>query len=114
MTAGAEIGIVAFGSSHWATLEARDRMADDGLKTSYLLLKALPLTKEMRSFLESLDRVYVVEQNRDGQMASLLKMEYPDLATKIRSILYYTGLPIDAQSVVEGLKQREREEVVAR
>ena len=113
-TAGAEIGIVAFGSSHWATLEARDRMAADGLKTSYLLLKALPLTKETRSFLESLDRVYVVEQNRDGQMASLLKMEYPDLATKIRSILYYTGLPIDAQSVVDGLKQREREEVVAR
>ena len=113
-TAGAEIGIVAFGSSHWAVLEARDRMSAEGLKTSYLLLKALPFTKEIRPFLASVDRVYVVEQNRDGQMASLLKMDYPDLATKIRSILYYTGLPLDAQTVVEGVKQQEREEVVSR
>ena len=100
-TAGAEIGIFAFGSSHWAVLEARDRMSAEGLKTSYLLLKALPFTKEIRPFLASVDRVYVVEQNRDGQMASLLKMEYPDVATKIRSVLYYTGLPLDAQTVVE-------------
>jgi len=113
-TAGAEIGIFAFGSSHWAVLEARDRMSAEGLKTSYLLLKALPFTKEIRPFLASVDRVYVVEQNRDGQMASLLKMEYPDVATKIRSVLYYTGLPLDAQTVVEGVKQREREEVVTR
>ena len=113
-TAGAEIGIFAFGSSHWAVLEARDRMSAEGLKTSYLLLKALPFTKEIRPFLASVDRVYVVEQNRDGQMASLLKMEYPDVATKIRSVLYYTGLPLDAQTVVEGVKQQEREEVVSR
>ena len=68
----------------------------------------------MRSFIEACDRVYVVEQNRDAQMASLLTMEYPDLATKLRPVLHYDGLPIDAPSVVERIQQREREGVLAR
>jgi 2-oxoglutarate ferredoxin oxidoreductase subunit alpha len=87
-------------------------MAAEGLATDYLLLKALPFTGDVRSFLESRDRVYVVEQNRDGQMAALLKMEYPELATRLRSILHYDGLPIDAQSIVDQV--REREGVLAR
>ena len=111
---GAEVGILAFGSSHWAIVEARDLLSADGLKTSYLLLKAVPFTKDVRSFIEAYDRVYVVEQNRDAQMMSLLTMEYPDLATKLRPILHYDGLPIDAESVVERIKERERVEVLAR
>jgi len=109
---GAEIGILGFGSSHWGIVEARDMMAAEGLATDYLLLKALPFSGEVKSFLESRDRVYVVEQNRDGQMAALLKMEYPELAAKLRSILHYDGLPIDAQSIVDQV--RDREGVLAR
>jgi 2-oxoglutarate ferredoxin oxidoreductase subunit alpha len=109
---GAEIGILGFGSSHWAIVEARDMMAAEGLATDYLLLKALPFTSAVAAFLESRDRVYVVEQNRDGQMAALLRMEYPELAAKLRSILHYDGLPIDAQSIVDQV--REREGVLAR
>jgi len=111
-TPGAEIGILGFGSSHWGIVEARDMMAAEGLATDYLLLKALPFSGEVKSFLESRDRVYVVEQNRDGQMAALLKMEYPELAAKLRSILHYDGLPIDAQSIVDQV--RDREGVLAR
>jgi 2-oxoglutarate/2-oxoacid ferredoxin oxidoreductase subunit alpha len=111
---GAEVGILGFGSSHWAIVEARDLLSADGLKTSYLLLKAVPFTKDVRSFIEAYDRVYVVEQNRDAQMMSLLTMEYPDLATKLRPILHYDGLPIDAESVVERIKERERVEVLTR
>ena len=113
-TKGAEIGILGFGSSHWAILEARDRLAADGLTTSYLLLKALPFTKEVKSFLESMKVIYVVEQNRDAQMKALLTMEYPELATKLRSILHYDGLPIDAQSIVDQVQEREREGVLSR
>jgi len=109
---GAEIGILGFGSSHWGIVEARDMLAAEGLPTDYLLLKALPFTADVASFLKSRDRVYVVEQNRDGQMAALLKMEYPELAAKLRSILHYDGLPIDAQSIVDQV--REREGVLAR
>ncbi|HMI30438.1 MAG TPA: 2-oxoacid:acceptor oxidoreductase subunit alpha [Candidatus Limnocylindrales bacterium] len=111
---GATTGILGFGSSHWAIVEARDVLAEDGLKTNYLLLKAYPFTKEVRSFIEACDRVYVVEQNRDGQMKSLLTMEYPDLAMKLRSILHYDGLSIDAESIVDQVKEREREGVLAR
>ena len=111
---GAEVGILGFGSSHWAIVEARDLLTAEGLKTSYLLLKAVPFTNDVRSFIEACDRVYVVEQNRDAQMASLLTMEYPDLATKLRPVLHYDGLPIDAESVVERIKERERVEVLTR
>jgi 2-oxoglutarate ferredoxin oxidoreductase subunit alpha len=111
---GAEVGILGFGSSHWAIVEARDLLSADGLKTSYLLLKAVPFTNDVRSFIRAYDRVYVVEQNRDAQMASLLTMEYPDLATKLRPVLHYDGLPIDAESVVERIKERERVEVLTR
>jgi 2-oxoglutarate ferredoxin oxidoreductase subunit alpha len=111
---GAEVGILGFGSSHWAIVEARDLLSADGLKTSYLLLKAVPFTNDVRSFIEAYDRVYVVEQNRDAQMGSLLTMEYPDLATKLRPVLHYDGLPIDAESVVELIKERERVEVLTR
>ena len=104
---GAEIGILGFGSSHWGIVEARDRMAEDGLTTSYLLLKAIPFANEVRSFLESCDRVYVVEQNRDGQMTSLLRMEYPELAAKLRPVLHYDGLPLDAQSILDRIHERE-------
>jgi 2-oxoglutarate ferredoxin oxidoreductase subunit alpha len=111
---GAEIGILGFGSSHWAIVEARDQLGADGLKTNYLLLKAIPFTSDVESFLKSSDRVYVVEQNRDGQMTALLRMEYPELAAKLRPILHYDGLPIDAQSIVEQVKEREREGVLSR
>ena len=104
---GAEIGILGFGSSHWGIVEARDRMAADGLKTSYLLLKSIPFASEVKSFLESCDRVYVVEQNRDGQMTSLLRMEYPELAAKLKPVLHYDGLPLDAQSILDRVHERE-------
>src|SRR5882672_8057393 len=109
---GAEVGVIAFGSTHHAMGEARDRLREEGLTTSYLLVKAYPFSKEVRRFVEAHERIYVVEQNRDAQMAALLKMEYPDLAPRLRSVLHYDGLPIDAQSVIEGLRSGERMEAV--
>ena len=111
---GAEVGTIAFGSTHHAMGEARDQLRAEGLATSYLLVKAYPFSKEVRRFVETHERVYVVEQNHDPQMAALLKMEYPDLAPRLRSILKYDGLPIDAQSVIDGLRSGERMEAVAR
>jgi len=111
---GAEVGVLAFGSTHHAMGEARDRLREEGLTTSYLLVKAYPFSNEVRRFVEAHERIYVVEQNRDAQMAALLKMEYPDLAPRFRSILHYDGLPIDARSVIEDMRAGERMEVAAR
>jgi 2-oxoglutarate ferredoxin oxidoreductase subunit alpha len=105
--AGAEIGLLAFGSSHWAILEARDQLRSQGIATSYLLLRALPFSVEVERFIRKVPRVYVVEQNRDAQVAALLRAEYPDQAMTIRSVLHYDGLPIDAKSVTDGVLHQE-------
>jgi 2-oxoglutarate ferredoxin oxidoreductase subunit alpha len=100
MSKGVKTGVICFGSSYEPTREARDRLRAAGLKTNHLLLRALPLTAEVREFLEAHETVYLVEQNRDGQMASIVKDEWPDLGAKIQSVLVYDGLPVTAGEVV--------------
>jgi 2-oxoglutarate ferredoxin oxidoreductase subunit alpha len=105
-----KIGIIAFGSSHWAVEEARDQLREEtGIKTSYLRLRAYPFTPDIDDFIRSHDRVYVVEQNRDGQMRSLLLMDgEAQYATRIRSVLHYNGLPIDARSITDEILRQEQ------
>jgi 2-oxoglutarate ferredoxin oxidoreductase subunit alpha len=104
-----KIGIIAFGTSHWAIIETRDQLRKEyDLETDYLRLRAYPFTREVHDFIESHDRVYVVEQNRDAQMASLLKLDIkPELTPRIRSIAHVHGLPIDARSVTDELIMME-------
>jgi 2-oxoglutarate ferredoxin oxidoreductase subunit alpha len=104
---GAEVGLIAFGSTHWAILEARDRLADQGIRTGYLLLKALPFTPAVAEFVRKHARVYVVEQNRDGQMADLVRLETGAESARVRSVRYYEGLPLDARSVFEDVLRQE-------
>jgi 2-oxoglutarate/2-oxoacid ferredoxin oxidoreductase subunit alpha len=102
MGTGAKRGIIAFGSSHPAVLEARDLLESEaGLSTSYLRLRAFPFADEVEAFLRDMDAVYVVEQNRDGQMAGLLKEAFPAQAGKLRSVLHYDSLPITARVVTD-------------
>ncbi len=105
----AKIGIIAYGTSHWAILECRDQLRKEyNVETDYLRLRAYPFTREVHEFVEQHDRVYVVEQNRDAQMLSLLKLDVsPDLVTRLRSIAHIHGLPIDARSVTDELVMME-------
>jgi 2-oxoglutarate ferredoxin oxidoreductase subunit alpha len=105
----ARVGIVAYGSSHPAILEARVQLQRErGLETDYLRVRAYPFAREVHAFVERHERVYVVEQNRDGQLAALLRLDLaPELATRIRSIAHLDGLPLDARTVTDeivGLK----------
>jgi 2-oxoglutarate/2-oxoacid ferredoxin oxidoreductase subunit alpha len=108
-TPGAEIGLIGYGTTHWALVESRDQLAaEGGLATSYLRLRAFPFPDAVEAFIRRHDRVYVIEQNRDAQMAALLRMELsPELAVKLRSVLHYNGLPIDARSITDGVLARE-------
>ena len=108
--AGATVGVIAFGSSHWAVQESRDQLREEaGLKTDYLRLRAYPFSPDVEEFIRRHDRVYVVEQNRDGQMMSLLRMDVdPALQTKLRSVLHYNGLPIDARSITDAVRTLEQ------
>jgi 2-oxoglutarate/2-oxoacid ferredoxin oxidoreductase subunit alpha len=108
-TGKSKIGIIAYGTSHWAIIESRDQLRKEyNFETDYLRLKAYPFTREVHDFIEKHDRVYVVEQNRDAQMLSLLKLDVrAELTPRLRSISHIHGLPLDARSVTDEIMTME-------
>jgi 2-oxoglutarate ferredoxin oxidoreductase subunit alpha len=105
---GSRIGIIAYGSSDFAVQEARTLLARKGVVTDSLRLRALPFTDEVKRFVADHERLYVVDQNRDGQMHSLLTLEVGPDAIKLRSIRHYDGFPLDAETVIEGIETGEK------
>jgi 2-oxoglutarate ferredoxin oxidoreductase subunit alpha len=104
-----KIGIIGYGTSHWGITESRDQLRDEySIETDYLRLRAYPFTREVHEFVEQHDRIYLVEQNRDAQMLTLLKLDLkPELTTRLRSIAHITGLPLDARSITDELTSME-------
>ena len=102
-TGKSKVGIIAYGTSDFAVMESRDQLKKEfGVEADYLRIRAYPFAKEIREFVASHERVYVVEQNRDAQMLSLLKLDLPAAeTTKLRSVRHFNGLPIDARSVTD-------------
>jgi 2-oxoglutarate ferredoxin oxidoreductase subunit alpha len=110
---GHKIAILAYGTTHHAVVEARDRLREDGLEIDYLRVRALPLSPEVATFIQRYDRVYVVEQNRDGQLYGILRTELPThLIQRLESICHYNGVPIDAHAIIDPLLEAEREPAV--
>ena len=106
------LGIVAFGSSDGAVIEARDRLAEQGVHADYLRLRAFPFGQEVFDFLQGHETVFVVEQNRDAQMKSLLTLE-TTAAGRLVSILHYNGMPIPSDCVVQGILEHLKAEAAA-
>src|SRR5437763_859471 len=106
--AGAPVGLIAFGSTHAAIVEARQTLAEAGKPVDYLRVRALPLSDEIADFVRRHERVYVVEQNRDGQLYDIIRLALPaDLVDRVRSIRHYNGQPIPAVAIIEPLQQLE-------
>ena len=105
-----EIGIIGYGTSHWAIGESCDLLrANNKLNASYLRLRAFPFNGEVLDFVKSHKRVYVVDQNRDAQMLSLLKLDLPAAEiTKLRSVLSYDGLPITPRCIIDSILEQEK------
>jgi 2-oxoglutarate ferredoxin oxidoreductase subunit alpha len=98
---GAKVGLIAYGGTHWAMLEARDQLREQGIATEYCRVRALPASPEVAHFVQRHERVYVVEQNRDGQLASILRATLSgSLADRLRSVCHYNGTPIAATNIV--------------
>ena len=118
----AKIGIIAYGTTHWAIVESRDQLAAEAdLQTSYYRVCAYPFRTALASFIERHERVYIVEQNRDAQMLSLMKLDLlAELTGRLRSVLHYAGDPIDARTVTddvliqEGYRVQKDDATVAR
>ncbi len=105
---GAPAGVIAFGSTDAAVVEARDRLQEAGLGVDYLRVRALPLSREVVEFVERHERVYVVEQNRDGQLYDLIRLDLPpELVGRLRSIRHYDGQPITADAITRPLLELE-------
>jgi 2-oxoglutarate/2-oxoacid ferredoxin oxidoreductase subunit alpha len=103
------VGFLAFGTTDFALRESMDQIKKEyGKDVDYMRIRAYPFAHEIHDFVASHDRVYVVEQNRDAQLESLLKLDLPaDQVVKLRSILHYNGLPIDARTITEEFATKE-------
>ena len=111
--AGAKIGFIGYGSSHWAITESRDQLREEtDVKVSYFRLRGYPFNEGLTTFIDAHERVYVIEQNRDAQLLQLIKLDViPERVAKLRSVLHSNGLPIDARSVTDDVLSQEGFEV---
>ena len=103
------VGFLAYGTTDFALRESLDQIKkENGVEVDYMRIRAYPFAHEIHDFVASHDRVYVVEQDRDAQLESLLKLDLPaDQIVKLRSILHYNGLPIDARTITEEFVTKE-------
>ncbi|MBI2835785.1 MAG: 2-oxoacid:acceptor oxidoreductase subunit alpha [Acidobacteria bacterium] len=110
---GAEIGVIGYGTSHWAIVESRDQLGKEaGVKASYFRLRAYPFSAGLADFVDRHERVYVVDQNRDAQMLGLMRLELAaGQIGKLRSVRHYNGLPLDARSVTDDILAQEGHEL---
>lgn len=100
---GTDIGIIAYGSTDLCVQELRDSLKAKGMTTSYLRLRSYPFNQDVEDFIKKHKKVFVLEQNHDGQMRRLLGMEFPELSPKLKSNLIYDGWPARAPKFEEGV-----------
>ncbi|MGD8404308.1 MAG: 2-oxoacid:acceptor oxidoreductase subunit alpha [Anaerolineales bacterium] len=105
---GANVGIIAFGSTEPAIREARYQIETEaGIKSDSMRIRGIPFTDDVPEFIESHEQNFVVEMNRDGQMYQLLLVEYPHLAEKLTSVAFNDGLPATAKWVKDSILVKE-------
>jgi 2-oxoglutarate ferredoxin oxidoreductase subunit alpha len=101
-----KLGLLSIGGCHAACMEAIDQMAKDGIALDYMRVRGFPFGEEVRNFLHQHDVTFVVEQNRDAQLRSLLQLETGVSIEKLESVRYYAGVPMSAHHVVSGVKAK--------
>jgi 2-oxoglutarate ferredoxin oxidoreductase subunit alpha len=103
---GAKMGLITVGGCHGACMEALDLLAKDGVAIDYLRVRGFPFGDDVGRFIDAHDAVFVVEQNRDGQLRSLLTLETGVEMEKLVSVRYYGGFPLSAHHVIAGVKAK--------
>jgi 2-oxoglutarate ferredoxin oxidoreductase subunit alpha len=103
---GATIGVVSVGSCDLAVREAVALLGDAGIAVDFIRIRGFPFASDVREFLDDHDVCFVVEQNRDAQLRSLLVIETSVAQDKLRSVLVYGGFPLSAKQVVEGITRQ--------
>ncbi|MGC4084037.1 MAG: 2-oxoacid:acceptor oxidoreductase subunit alpha [Vicinamibacterales bacterium] len=102
----AKLGILTVGGCHAACVEAIDQLTADGVAVDFMRVRGFPFGDEVRAFLERHEVTFVVEQNRDGQLRSLLTLETGVPLARMESVRYYGGFPMSAHHVLAGIRAR--------
>jgi 2-oxoglutarate ferredoxin oxidoreductase subunit alpha len=105
-SAGAKVGLVTVGGCHAACVEALDLLAAEGIALDYMRIRGFPFADEVAAFLDRHEVNFIVEQNRDGQLRSLLQLETAVPVEKLESVRYYGGFPMSAHHVIAGVKAK--------
>ncbi len=105
----ANVGLIGYGSTDPAIVEARHLLAEAGIKSDYLRIRSIPFGLEVKKFIKEHTHSYVIEMNRDGQMNQLIAMDMPAIAGNLRSVCHADGLPLTARWIVEKISKMEKE-----
>ncbi|MEM9334798.1 MAG: 2-oxoacid:acceptor oxidoreductase subunit alpha [Pseudomonadota bacterium] len=105
--------ILTIGSGHGACIEAMDRLAEQNVNLNYCRPRAFPFSDEVREFIDQHDVIYVVEQNRDAQLRSMLMLDLDVEPKKLCSLLHYNGIPINAGFVIDRVLEERAKGVAA-
>jgi 2-oxoglutarate ferredoxin oxidoreductase subunit alpha len=97
-------GVLFFGTSTYAAVEAIEMLEADGIALDAMRVRAFPFGKPFRDFVESHERIFVIEQNRDAQFRSLMMIELGTNPAKLVSVLNYDGMPITADNIYRQIK----------
>ena len=106
-------GVISFGSCDGAIREAIDLLIDMGVHIDYLRLRAFPFGAAVQAFVDNHERIFVVEQNRDAQLRSLLSLEMDVAKERLISILHYSGVPIDCPTVYTAIYDQVKQSAAA-
>ncbi|MEM7408028.1 MAG: 2-oxoacid:acceptor oxidoreductase subunit alpha [Pseudomonadota bacterium] len=106
-------GIIAYGSSDRAVLEARDKLNASGRHFNYLRIRSFPFGDDVQRFLDAHERIYVVEQNRDGQLRTLLLNELNVDKQKLLPALHFDGMPISSLNILAAMAEPDAREAAA-
>ena len=104
----AKHGAIYFGSTSPAMAEAVVALREDGIALDTLRLRAFPFPESVREFIDAHETVFVVEQNRDGQMRSLLVNEFGIDPARLVAVLHYDGTPITARFIAGAIASSVR------
>ncbi|MFM7329426.1 MAG: 2-oxoacid:acceptor oxidoreductase subunit alpha [Bacteroidota bacterium] len=102
---GSSMGVVYFGTSKFSADEALEMLAADGHQFDVMHIRAFPFNNEVKHFMESHDEVFVIEQNRDAQMRTLLVNELELSPVRLHPVLSYDGMPITADAILDGIRR---------
>ena len=104
-------GVIYYGSSKPAVLEAKDILKTKDINLDLMQIRSFPFNLDVWEFIANHDRIYVVEQNRDSQMRTLLMAEGGISAEKLRSLVWFNGQPIEANFIAKKIREREPEKI---